>query len=142
VLGIARSIREDGAFDRLPILADALMDAGCADEAVIGHCRSNLPHFPECWVVDSLGPGRPPQPRHRSVSDAMAAVARYVGSKQPNLATFGRTGVLRDLAHQDAAMTELADLIEQLGRSAQEGRSLARLRSILTSAPVGVRFFE
>ena len=32
VLGLARAIYEERAFDRLPLLADALMDAGCADE--------------------------------------------------------------------------------------------------------------
>jgi hypothetical protein len=52
VLGLARGIYEDRAFDRLPLLADALMDAGCADEQVIGHCRSGGPHVRGCWVVD------------------------------------------------------------------------------------------
>jgi hypothetical protein len=52
VLGLARGIYEDRAFERLPLLADALMDAGCADEQVIGHCRSEGPHVRGCWVVD------------------------------------------------------------------------------------------
>ena len=52
VLGLARAVYEDGAFDRLPILADALMDAGCADEAVLSHCRGPGPHARGCWVVD------------------------------------------------------------------------------------------
>src|SRR5947209_7493556 len=52
VLGLARGIYEDRAFDRLPLLADALMDAGCDDEQVIGHCRSEGPHVRGCWVVD------------------------------------------------------------------------------------------
>jgi hypothetical protein len=51
-LGLARGIYEDRAFDRLPLLADALMDAGCADEQVIGHCRSEGAHVRGCWVVD------------------------------------------------------------------------------------------
>jgi hypothetical protein len=51
-VGLARGIYEDRAFDRLPLLADALMDAGCADEQVIGHCRSDGPHVRGCWVVD------------------------------------------------------------------------------------------
>jgi hypothetical protein len=51
-VGLARTIYEDRAFDRLPLLADALMDAGCADEQVLGHCRSNGPHVRGCWVVD------------------------------------------------------------------------------------------
>jgi hypothetical protein len=51
-LGLARAIYEDRAFDRLPLLADALMDAGCADEQVLAHCRSDGPHARGCWVVD------------------------------------------------------------------------------------------
>jgi hypothetical protein len=51
-VALARGIYEDRAFERLPLLADALMDAGCDDEQVIGHCRSGGPHVRGCWVVD------------------------------------------------------------------------------------------
>ena len=51
-VGVARGIYEDRAFERLPILADALMDAGCADEQVLSHCRGEGPHVRGCWVVD------------------------------------------------------------------------------------------
>jgi hypothetical protein len=51
-VGLARGIYEDRAFDRLPLLADALMDAGCADEQVLSHCKSEGPHVRGCWVVD------------------------------------------------------------------------------------------
>lgn len=52
--GVAMSIYEDRAFDRLPILADALEDAGCNDEAILGHCRGPGPHVRGCWVVDLI----------------------------------------------------------------------------------------
>ena len=52
VLGLARKVYEDRAFDRLPILADALTDAGCNDETILTHCRSKGPHVRGCWVVD------------------------------------------------------------------------------------------
>jgi hypothetical protein len=52
VLGLARGIYEDRAFDRLPLLVDALMDAGCDDEAMLAHCRGEGPHVRGCWVVD------------------------------------------------------------------------------------------
>jgi hypothetical protein len=52
VVALARGIYEDRAFDRLPILADALMDAGCSDESILNHCRTKGPHVRGCWVVD------------------------------------------------------------------------------------------
>ena len=51
-VGLARGIYDERAFDRLPLLADALMDAGCAGEQVLEHCRSEGPHVRGCWVVD------------------------------------------------------------------------------------------
>lgn len=58
VVGLAAAIYEERAFDRLPILADALQDAGCEDEQVLGHCRGDGPHVRGCWVVDGvLGKG-------------------------------------------------------------------------------------
>jgi hypothetical protein len=51
---IAQGIYEERAFDRLPILADALLDAGCDDEDLIQHCRSAGPHVCGCWAVDLL----------------------------------------------------------------------------------------
>ena len=51
-IGLARAIYDERAFDRLPILADALMDAGCEDEQIIAHCRSEGPHVLGCWAVD------------------------------------------------------------------------------------------
>jgi hypothetical protein len=51
VLDLARSIYDERAFDRLPILADALMDAGCDHDEIISHCRTEGPHVRGCWVV-------------------------------------------------------------------------------------------
>jgi hypothetical protein len=52
VVGVAQAIYEDRAFERLPILADALMDAGCDHDDILAHCRSDGPHVRGCWVVD------------------------------------------------------------------------------------------
>jgi hypothetical protein len=51
---IAEGIYEERAFDRLPILADALLDAGCDGEALIQHCRGDGPHVRGCWAVDLI----------------------------------------------------------------------------------------
>jgi len=54
VVALADGIYADRAFDRLPILADALQDAGCDNEDVLAHCRADGPHARGCWVVDLL----------------------------------------------------------------------------------------
>jgi hypothetical protein len=54
VVKIAQAIYADRAFDRLPVLADALEDAGCHDAEILGHCRQPGPHVRGCWVVDLL----------------------------------------------------------------------------------------
>ena len=59
VRALARCIHRDQAHGLLPILADALQDAGCNDEEVLSHCRdANGRHVRGCWVVDlALGIG-------------------------------------------------------------------------------------
>ena len=39
---------------RLGILADALLDAGCEDDDLIQHCRSEGPHIRGCWAIDLI----------------------------------------------------------------------------------------
>jgi hypothetical protein len=53
-LKIAQVIYDDRAFDRLPLLADALEDAGCTDADILSHCRTPGDHVRGCWVVDLL----------------------------------------------------------------------------------------
>ena len=54
VVKLARAIYNDRAFDRLPILADALEEAGCSDQDLLGHCRTGGEHVRGCWVVDTI----------------------------------------------------------------------------------------
>ena len=49
---IAEAIYEDRAFERLPILADALEEAGCTDTNILDHCRTPGEHGRGCWPVD------------------------------------------------------------------------------------------
>jgi hypothetical protein len=51
---LAQTIYDERAFDRLPVLADALEEAGCADEAILSHLRGHGPHYRGCWAVDLL----------------------------------------------------------------------------------------
>ena len=52
VRGLADAIYAEPAFDRLPILADALEEAGCTDSNILDHCRGPGPHVRGCWVID------------------------------------------------------------------------------------------
>jgi hypothetical protein len=54
VAKLAIAIYNDRAFDRLPILADALEDAGCDNVDILAHCRGPGPHVRGCWVVDLI----------------------------------------------------------------------------------------
>jgi hypothetical protein len=49
---LAEAIYERRSFDRLPILGDALEDAGCTDEHVLDHLRQPGPHTRGCWALD------------------------------------------------------------------------------------------
>jgi hypothetical protein len=51
---MAQAIYDGRTFDQLPILADALEEAGCHNSDVLAHCRSEGPHVRGCWVVDLL----------------------------------------------------------------------------------------
>jgi hypothetical protein len=52
VLALARGIEADSAFDRMPILADALEELG-ADSLAVEHCRYGQ-HWSGCWVIQAL----------------------------------------------------------------------------------------
>jgi hypothetical protein len=53
VVALAEGIYADRAFDRMPILADALQDAGCENNAILTHCRdTSLTHVRGCWALD------------------------------------------------------------------------------------------
>ncbi len=54
VVALAGTIYDDRAFDRMPILADALEDAGCDNADILAHCRGGGEHVRGCWVVDLL----------------------------------------------------------------------------------------
>jgi hypothetical protein len=54
VLALANGIYSEKAFDRMPILADALQDAGCDNEDILQHCRGEGVHVRGCWLVDLL----------------------------------------------------------------------------------------
>ncbi len=54
---LAAAIYDERRFQDLPVLADALEEAGCRDEDILSHCRTEGEHVRGCWVVD-LGLGK------------------------------------------------------------------------------------
>jgi hypothetical protein len=86
VVELARGIFADRAFDRMPILGDALLDADCDEEAVLRHCRGTelgvkeqSQHVRGCWVIElilgrwqplpPLAPGSKPRPPRTRYDD-------------------------------------------------------------------------
>jgi hypothetical protein len=52
---IAQGLYDERAFGRMPILADALLDAGCDNDDILAHCRQQgAVHAKGCWVIDLL----------------------------------------------------------------------------------------
>lgn len=54
VTGLALAIYDERSFDCMPILADALEEAGCANADMLQHCRQPGEHVRGCWVIDQL----------------------------------------------------------------------------------------
>lgn len=54
LLRVAEGIYREGRWDDLPVLADALEEAGCDDGVILDHARWGGPHFKGCWLVDAL----------------------------------------------------------------------------------------
>ncbi len=53
-VALAAGANSTNDFSSLPVLADALEDAGCDEPAVLDHCRAGSRHARGCWVVDAL----------------------------------------------------------------------------------------
>lgn len=51
---LAQVIYDKAAFDEMPILGDALEDAGCESENALIHCRESLHHVRGCHVLDAI----------------------------------------------------------------------------------------
>jgi hypothetical protein len=53
-VALARQMYDSRDFSAMPILADALQDAGCENTDILNHCRGEGPHVRGCWVVDQV----------------------------------------------------------------------------------------
>lgn len=51
---LAEAIYQERVFDSLPVLADALEEAGCTDAEILSHLRGPGPHTRGCWPLDLI----------------------------------------------------------------------------------------
>jgi hypothetical protein len=51
-VALAQQMYDSRDFSAMPILGDALQDAGCENEEILAHCRGRGPHVLGCWVID------------------------------------------------------------------------------------------
>lgn len=54
VLKLSQNIYETRDYSAMPILGDALEDAGCENQEILDHLRGEEPHYRGCWVIDTL----------------------------------------------------------------------------------------
>jgi hypothetical protein len=54
VVELAQAIHDRSAYDEMPILGDALEEAGCPSPVILDHCRGRSKHVRGCWVVNAL----------------------------------------------------------------------------------------
>src|SRR5262249_20701254 len=54
LVSMARRMYDSRDFADLPVLADALEEAGCDNADILAHCRGPGPHVRGCWVVDLI----------------------------------------------------------------------------------------
>jgi hypothetical protein len=52
VVPLAREMYMDRDFGLMPIVGDALEEAGCYEPQILEHCRAGGPHVRGCWVLD------------------------------------------------------------------------------------------
>jgi hypothetical protein len=54
IISFGQAVYEERAFDRLPLLADALEEVGCTDDNILDHLRLPGPHTRGCWPLDAI----------------------------------------------------------------------------------------
>jgi hypothetical protein len=84
---LAHSLADRKDFAGLPILADALEEAGCTSSEILEHCRQPGDHAAACWVLDMLA-------SHSSQADAPPhGVSHYRTERQRRIVQTHRDGV-------------------------------------------------
>jgi hypothetical protein len=54
VVVLARALYQERRFHEMPILGDALEEAGCTDSDILAHCRQPSAHVRGCWLLETI----------------------------------------------------------------------------------------
>ncbi|MGL5097576.1 MAG: hypothetical protein ACRDD1_18460, partial [Planctomycetia bacterium] len=54
VVELAEAIYQTRDYGLMPVLADALEEAGCGNEVILDHARAAKPHVHGCWLLGAL----------------------------------------------------------------------------------------
>ncbi|MBY0522804.1 MAG: hypothetical protein K2R98_05380 [Gemmataceae bacterium] len=112
VMSLAEGIYQERAFDRLPILADALEDVGCSNQELLAHCRGPGEHVRGCWLLD-LVLGRELQPH-----DLQIDLVRLADGRRLMRAVHCPTGIFTEgiRTHEERLWFLKERLIKDLAR--------------------------
>jgi hypothetical protein len=136
IAGLAASIYEDQRFDEMPILGDALEDAGCSDRTLLAHCHDDAPHVRGCWVLDRLLGRVPPTQVCHTEALLSAWPEKYSTPLDPVIATGVAQGgaVWISLRVESAILTEAVRLDSEVGPTEMGPATLAAIQSGLREA--------
>jgi hypothetical protein len=119
---LARAVQREGAWHHLPVLADALEEAGCDDEDILGHLRGSRPHAGRCWIIDLLLAKEPiPSTSGQAGGEDAAGLVRFRPSRAEGLPDVREVVVYPDRLLVCSAESWLTFPFSRMGRR-QESR--------------------
>jgi hypothetical protein len=137
---LAQGIYEERAFERLPILGDALEEAGCDDADILTHCRGPGPHVRGCWLLDLLLAKEPvpwPGTPTRGPETEITRLVRFRPSRAEGLPDVREVVVRPDRLEVNTAGSWLTFRFSRIGRR-QESRVVSLVKRLVRRAPGAV----
>jgi hypothetical protein len=125
---LARAVQRERAWQHLPVLADALEEAGCDDEHLLGHLRGPSPHALCCWLVELLAKA----PRARAGESGPEV--RFCPSRAEGLPDVRGVVVHPDRLEVNTAGSWLTFPFSRIGRR-QESRVVSLVKRLAGRAP-------